>query len=94
MPDVAITTDIIVGFPGETDEMYRNGYELIRAVRLRISCFVFLLLVRLCAPPQHLELNLSRAKFTILPTGVMRTTTVWVQVHTDMWAAKIGRAHV
>ncbi|PQP85278.1 tRNA (N(6)-L-threonylcarbamoyladenosine(37)-C(2))-methylthiotransferase MtaB [Paenibacillus sp. PCH8] len=32
MPDVAITTDIIVGFPGETDEMYRNGYELMRRI--------------------------------------------------------------
>ncbi|WP_340017982.1 tRNA (N(6)-L-threonylcarbamoyladenosine(37)-C(2))-methylthiotransferase MtaB [Paenibacillus sp. FSL H3-0457] len=32
MPDVAITTDIIVGFPGETDEMYRNGYALMRKI--------------------------------------------------------------
>ncbi|MGN7414194.1 tRNA (N(6)-L-threonylcarbamoyladenosine(37)-C(2))-methylthiotransferase MtaB [Paenibacillus sp. SAF-068] len=32
MPDVAITTDIIVGFPGETDEMYRNGYELMQKI--------------------------------------------------------------
>jgi threonylcarbamoyladenosine tRNA methylthiotransferase MtaB len=30
MPDVAITTDLIVGFPGETDEMYRAGFEYIR----------------------------------------------------------------
>ena len=32
MPDVGITTDIIVGFPGETDEMFRAGYDFMKAV--------------------------------------------------------------
>ncbi|ANS75171.1 tRNA (N(6)-L-threonylcarbamoyladenosine(37)-C(2))-methylthiotransferase MtaB [Paenibacillus yonginensis] len=32
MPDVAITTDIIVGFPGETDEHYRDGFEAIKRI--------------------------------------------------------------
>ena len=32
MPDVAITTDVIVGFPGETDEQFRNSYQLIESL--------------------------------------------------------------
>lgn len=31
-PDVAITTDVIAGFPGETDEMFENGYGFMKAV--------------------------------------------------------------
>lgn len=33
LPDVAITTDIIVGFPGETEEMYENGYRFIEEMK-------------------------------------------------------------
>lgn len=32
MPDVAITTDIIVGFPGETDELFRESFEAIKRI--------------------------------------------------------------
>ncbi len=32
MPDVAITTDVIVGFPGETDEMYQNGFNFMKQI--------------------------------------------------------------
>lgn len=30
MPEIAITTDVITGFPGETDEDYLNGYRFIK----------------------------------------------------------------
>lgn len=30
LPDLAVTTDVIVGFPGETEEQFENGYKLIR----------------------------------------------------------------
>lgn len=32
LPDLAITTDIIVGFPGESDEMFQASYDYIRDI--------------------------------------------------------------
>lgn len=32
IPDVAITTDVIVGFPGETDSQFENTYQLIESL--------------------------------------------------------------
>lgn len=34
MPDVAITTDVIVGFPGETEEQFENGYRFIEDLEM------------------------------------------------------------
>lgn len=31
-PEVAITTDVIVGFPGETEEMFENGYRFMKEI--------------------------------------------------------------
>lgn len=33
-PDVSITTDVIVGFPGETDEEFRSTYEFLKDIKL------------------------------------------------------------
>jgi tRNA-2-methylthio-N6-dimethylallyladenosine synthase len=40
MPDAAITTDIIVGFPGETDEDFEQTLEVVRRARFS-SAFTF-----------------------------------------------------
>ena len=34
VPDIAITTDIVVGFPGESDEEFEEGYALCRELGL------------------------------------------------------------
>src|SRR5581483_12075990 len=40
IPDAAITTDIIVGFPGETDDDFERTLDVVRAARFA-SAFTF-----------------------------------------------------
>ena len=42
VPDIAISTDIIVGFPGESDEDFESTLDVIRRVRYdNVYCFVY-----------------------------------------------------
>src|SRR5581483_6071728 len=42
VPEVSISTDVIVGFPGETDDQFRNTYRMLEDLRLdtvHVACY-------------------------------------------------------
>ncbi|MDD2190818.1 MAG: tRNA (N6-isopentenyl adenosine(37)-C2)-methylthiotransferase MiaB [Eubacteriales bacterium] len=51
IPDIAITTDIIVGFPGESDEDFNETMDLVEKVRFD-SAFTFLYSIRKGTPAE------------------------------------------
>ncbi len=54
MPDIAITTDLIVGFPGETEEDFAETMDVIRRVRFA-GAFTFLYSPRTGTPAASME---------------------------------------
>lgn len=52
VPNIAISTDIIVGFPGETEEDFEETLDLVRTVRYD-SAFTFLYSIRRGTPAEH-----------------------------------------
>lgn len=69
MPDIAITTDMIVGFPGETEEDIQETLDLINRVRFD-SAFTFLYSPRKGTPaaeyPNQIDEDTKHKHFNIL----------------------------
>jgi tRNA-2-methylthio-N6-dimethylallyladenosine synthase len=60
IPDAAITTDIIVGFPGETEDDFQGTLDVVRAARFA-SAFTFQYSVRAGTPAATLPDQLPKA---------------------------------
>ena len=60
MPDAAITTDIIVGFPGETDEDFEQTLDLVRRARFA-GAFTFQYSKRPGTPAAEMDGQLPKA---------------------------------
>ena len=54
VPDISLTTDIIVGFPGETDEDFEETMDVVRKVRYD-SAFTFIYSKRTGTPAAAME---------------------------------------
>lgn len=54
VPDISLTTDIIVGFPGETEEDFQETMDVVRRVRFD-SAFTFLYSRRSGTPAADME---------------------------------------
>jgi tRNA-2-methylthio-N6-dimethylallyladenosine synthase len=60
IPDAAITTDLIVGFPGETEEDFEQTLEVVRASRFA-SAFTFQYSIRPGTPAATMEDQVPKA---------------------------------
>ena len=54
IPDISLTTDIIVGFPGETEEDFQDTLDVVRTVRYE-SAFTFIYSPRTGTPAAKME---------------------------------------
>lgn len=61
MPDIAISTDIIVGFPGETDEDFEQTFDLYKKVCFN-SAFTFIYSKRIGTPAASMDEQVDSEK--------------------------------
>lgn len=88
MPDAAITTDIIVGFPGETDDDFEQTLEVVRESRFA-SAFTFQYSPRPGTPAATLDDQVPKA---VVQERYERLATLVDEIAWDENRALVGRS--
>jgi tRNA-2-methylthio-N6-dimethylallyladenosine synthase len=87
MPDAAITTDIIVGFPGETDADFEQTLDVVRAARF-VSAFTFQYSIRAGTPAATMDEQVPKA---VVQERYERLVAVQEQISEEENATQVGR---
>ncbi|MDT0165554.1 tRNA (N6-isopentenyl adenosine(37)-C2)-methylthiotransferase MiaB [Actinotalea sp. AC32] len=88
MPDAAITTDVIVGFPGETEEDFAETLRVVEASRFS-SAFTFQYSPRPGTPAATLPDQLPKA---VVQERYERLVALQERISAEENAAQVGRA--
>ncbi|MCL6422072.1 tRNA (N6-isopentenyl adenosine(37)-C2)-methylthiotransferase MiaB [Brachybacterium sp. JHP9] len=87
IPDAAISTDIIVGFPGETEEDFQRTLEVVEASRFA-SAFTFQYSIRPGTPAATMEDQLPKE---VVQERYERLTALQDRITFEGNAARVGR---
>jgi len=84
VPDISITTDIIVGFPGETDEDFEDTMDVVNKAGYE-SAFTFIYSKRTGTPaasmPDQVDPEIIKARFDRLLTRVQEIAALKTALH-------------
>ena len=87
MPDAAITTDIIVGFPGETEEDFQQTLDVVRAARFA-GAFTFQYSIRAGTPAATMPGQVTKA---VVQERYERLVALQDEIAWAENAAQVGR---
>ena len=87
MPDAAITTDIIVGFPGETEADFQQTLDVVRAARFA-SAFTFQYSKRPGTPAAEMDGQLPK---DVVQERYLRLTALQDEISWAENRAQVGR---
>jgi tRNA-2-methylthio-N6-dimethylallyladenosine synthase len=87
MPDAAITTDIIVGFPGETEEDFQGTLDVVRQARF-MGAFTFQYSKRPGTPAAEMDLQVPKA---VVQERYDRLVTLQEQISWELNKELVGK---